>query len=151
MDKNLINRTVFISGHIDLTEEEFAKWYLPEIEKLLRSSDKMWFFIVGDANGADKLAQDFLSKSLQKADHDRVTVYHIGKKPKNQISPGFCLQNFSTHDEKDAYATLHSCLDIAFVRPPEIQKKILEDRGIKYDPNRKSGTEKNLERRKNIL
>lgn len=46
--------------------------------------------------------------------------------------------------------TLVSDLDIAYVRSPEEQKKRLEARGIEYNPNRKSGTEKNLLRRLEI-
>ena len=52
--------TYFISGHRDLTWEEFTKWYAPAISKVI-CTDKEARFVVGDCEGADRMAQDYLS------------------------------------------------------------------------------------------
>lgn len=49
----------FISGHRDLTWEEFTKWYAPAISKVI-CTDKEARFVVGDCEGADRMAQDYL-------------------------------------------------------------------------------------------
>lgn len=49
--------TYFISGHRDLTWEEFTKWYAPAISKVI-CTDKEARFVVGDCEGADRMAQD---------------------------------------------------------------------------------------------
>lgn len=45
--------TYFISGHRDLTWEEFTKWYAPAISKVI-CTDKEARFVVGDCEGADR-------------------------------------------------------------------------------------------------
>lgn len=49
----------FISGHRDLTWEEFAKWYAPAISRTL-STDNGAMFVVAECDGADRMAQDYL-------------------------------------------------------------------------------------------
>lgn len=46
-------KTVFISDHLDLTEEEFAEHYMPAI---LSAWCYLANFVVGDASGADAMA-----------------------------------------------------------------------------------------------
>jgi hypothetical protein len=73
-------------------------------------------------------------------------MFHLGGKvPK--VGMFRVRGGFQSYGEKDAAMTAASIVDIAWVRPPEEQKKMLAARGIKYDPNYKSGTQLNLERR----
>jgi hypothetical protein len=115
-------KTYFISGHLDLTVEEFEAHYAPAIR------DAFWEgypFVVGDAPGADTLAQTFL-KGLG-AD---VTVYHMLESPRN--NQGFItVGGFKGDRTRDEAMTAASDADIAWVRPGR----------------EKSGTARNLARR----
>lgn len=125
----------FVSGHLDLTEEEFATHYKPQIDKATASDGK---FIVGDARGADCMAQKYL--------HDKapVTVYHMFKKPRNNYSNSPTIGGFTSDADRDARMTADSDFDILWVRPAEEQKKLLGD---KFRDGHISGTEKNRLRR----
>ena len=45
----------FISGHRDLTDEEFAEHYIPVLSKIIED-DLFADFVVGDCEGCDKMA-----------------------------------------------------------------------------------------------
>lgn len=55
--------TYFISGHRDLTWEEFTKWYAPAISKVI-CTDKEARFVVGDCEGKESsgTAQNILRR-----------------------------------------------------------------------------------------
>jgi hypothetical protein len=53
-DKQIVN---FISGHLDLTQAEFDLHYRYLIDQALEENQS---FVVGDARGADLLAQQYL-------------------------------------------------------------------------------------------
>ncbi|MGI0117510.1 hypothetical protein [Zooshikella sp. RANM57] len=119
--KNITNVN-FISGHLDLSETEFNVHYRPAIDQAIARNET---FIMGDARGADVLAQQYL---LSKT--DAVTVYHMHTTPRNNL--GFkTIGGFCTDSERDKHMTLASTHDIAWVRP-----------GREH-----SGTQKNLNRR----
>ncbi len=114
---------VFISGHLDLTREEFDAHYADRIDIALANDDS---FVVGDARGADRLAARYLLGKTQ-----RVTVYHMFNAPRNDV--GFALKGgFASDEARDAQMTADSDFDIAWVRPGR----------------EKSGTQRNLDRRK---
>lgn len=118
--------THFISGHLSLTEAEFEKHYRPKIDQALANRD---CFVVGDAKGADELAQNYL---LGKTTY--VVVYHMFATPRNNA--GFnTIGGFQTDEERDARMTSDSDSDIAWTRPGR----------------EKSGTQKNVDRRNEIL
>lgn len=119
-------RTCFISGHIDLTEEEFALHYAPRITAAAEAGAS---FVVGDARGADAMGQAFLAEIGLSA--ERVTVFHMFVAPR--CNAGFPLRGgFTRDDERDAAMTAASSEDIAWVRPGR----------------ERSGTAKNLARRR---
>ena len=122
----------FISGHIDLTQDEFDSHYK---DRILKSIQENASFVVGDANGCDAMAQRFLSDCIGGEllpEIDRVRVYHMLKKPRNNV--GFrTVGGFKSDEERDAAMTAASDADIAWVRPGR----------------EKSGTAKNLRRRAN--
>lgn len=119
----------YISGHLDLTEPEFNEHYVPLIQKALGEYHE---FVIGDARGTDLMAQKYLRDLyLDPIDAAPVRVYHMFTKPRNNV--GFKLVGgFKSDDERDAAMTTASDYDIAWVRPGR----------------EKSGTAKNLERRK---
>ncbi len=127
--------TAFISGHLDLTQDEFNEHYMPYIiEALVEGHD----FVVGDARGADEMGQNFLKKWLPILGIvTRVTVYHMFQIPRHNA--GFATKNGFTKDTgKDAAMTADSDYDLAWVRPEKHSSV----------SGRVSGTEQNIIRRK---
>lgn len=108
------NATYFISGHRDITEQEFEANYKPILEYL--SMDQSIYFIVGDYHGADIMAQNYLLDTLL-VDPKRVTVYHMNESPMN-VNPNVVnlKGGFKSDDERDEAMTRDSFADIAFVR-----------------------------------
>ncbi|MEO1762228.1 MAG: hypothetical protein AAFR83_09700 [Cyanobacteria bacterium J06629_18] len=112
----------FISGHLDLTPAEFDEHYRPQIDVALSKNQG---FVVGDARGADTLAQQYLFDKTE-----AVVVYHMFESPRN--NPGFpTCGGFQSDEERDEQMTGDSHQDIAWVKPGR----------------KKSGTQKNLNRR----
>ena len=115
-------KVYFISGHLDLTANEFLEHYVPLIDSALSGECS---FIVGDARGTDAYAQKYLSgKNVS------VTVYHMFDSPRN--NSGFpVVGGFESDNSRDKQMTADSQIDIAWVRPGR----------------EKSGTQRNLARR----
>jgi hypothetical protein len=107
--------TLFISGHLDVSPEEFTRYYAPHLTEAHQKGAR---FVVGDARGADTLAQAFL-RDLDA----EVVVYHLFEQPRNN--------GFSSENARDAAMTAASEGDIAWIRPGR----------------EKSGTARNLARR----
>ena len=122
--------TYFISGHREITQEEFDSIYVPVINQVLETTPNC-LFVVGDYWGADEMAQNYLLDVLE-LDTQRITVYHMLEKPRyfNPKVERF-RGGFMTDDSRDEAMTRDSDEDIAFVR----------------DPNVLSGTAKNILRR----
>lgn len=115
---------IFVSGHLDLTAEEFAEHYAPRL--LSACLDAV--FHVGDARGADTMAQTFLA-----AQGARVVVYHMFDTPRNCVNDHFQLVGgFISDNERDKAMTAATTEDVAWVRPGR----------------EKSGTARNLKQRK---
>ncbi|MBY0358491.1 MAG: hypothetical protein K2W82_10865 [Candidatus Obscuribacterales bacterium] len=113
---------VFVSGHLDLTAEEFVEHYVPVLDRYVAEGAE---FVVGDARGADKMSQDYLALKGAK-----VTVYHMLEAPRN--NSGFpTVGGFKSDGERDAAMTVASNHDLAWVRPGK----------------EKSGTAENIRRR----
>lgn len=112
--------TFFISGHRDITQEEFDKYYKPAIDNVLINYKPAVFFVVGDYRGVDTMAQQYLydkTKELFWFDSNQVTVYHMFDSPRNFVCNDFKTKGgFKTDEERDAAMTKDSDTDIAFVR-----------------------------------
>jgi len=117
--------TNFISGHLDLTPAEFNEHYRPQIDNALSKNQG---FVVGDARGADTLAQQYILGKTES-----VVVYHMFESPRNNAGFSTC-GGFQSDKERDEQMTRDSHQDIAWVR---VGRK-------------KSGTQKNLDRRGKI-
>lgn len=119
---------VFISGHLDLTEDEFNDFYKDKIDLAISLDCE---FIIGDAKGADTMAQTYLSERK----YSKVVVYHMFNSPRNNVG-NFCTKGgYISDEERDKTMTNDSNIDIAFIRKGR----------------EKSGTAKNLLRRKNEI
>ena len=152
-----MTKVAFISGHIDLTQEQFETHYVHHIDKAIENGCA---FVVGNALGCDALALRYLSKRINK---DLVTVYHR-ESPYDKIHKehltlseikalGYrnIISGWPTFDARDAAMTSVSDFDIAWVRPDSETKTLIESLGKSYRPNRISGTLKNLQRRSQHL
>lgn len=118
------SKTAFISGHGDLTTEEFVKHYSPTIDDAIARG--ITHFVVGDFRGTDLMAQTYLR--LQPVE---VTVYHMFEKPRNNPLGYPTVGGFKDDESRDTAMTQASCMDIAWVRPGK----------------ENSGTAKNIKRR----
>lgn len=106
------NEVYFISGHRDITQEEFEKYYVPAIDKAIEYPRST--FVVGDYHGVDIMAQELLSQMVQP---ERVTVYHMFEKPRNLANKLFKLKGGYKGDiERDSAMTNDSTEDIAWIR-----------------------------------
>ena len=137
-------KTYFISGHQDLIQEEFDTHYKDRIINAINENDSN--FVVGDARGADTSAQQLLAHHCKtnKSLYNRVKVYHMFHKPRNNFGRFKTMSGFQDDDERDEAMTNASDEDILWIRSPEEQKKRL---GAKYNPFHVSGTTKNMLRR----
>jgi hypothetical protein len=102
-------RTVFVSGHLDLTEAEFAEHYIP---RLKRAHEDGCRFVVGDARGADVMAQRFLGKLKAS-----VVVYHMSDLPRNNPFQFPMVGGYHNDTMRDVAMTDASTEDLAWVRP----------------------------------
>ena len=127
--------TYFISGHRDITQDEFDRIYKQKILETIEN-DNNCKFVIGDYHGVDTMAQQYLSDLCHEQPHminpKDITVYHMFEKPRNLVNTDFNTSGgYKTDEERDSAMTKVSDKDIAFVR-----------RG-KY----KSGTAQNIVRR----
>lgn len=101
----------FISGHRNITEEQFNKSYVPAIENVI-SSDVAFGFVIGDYQGVDIMAQNYL---VSRGFANKVFVYHMFDKPRN-LAEGIThlIGGFQTDEERDSAMTKDSDFDIAF-------------------------------------
>lgn len=109
-----MKKIFFISGHRDITSAEFNILYKPAIQKAIADYDA--FFIMGDYEGADIMAQNYLVNELN-YDINKITVFHIGNAPMN-INPKIInrVPNYGDDIARDSAMTKHSDYGIAFVR-----------------------------------
>ena len=123
-------RNIFISGHLDLTDEEFAEHYVPRLQAAFHQGSNdlnRAVFHVGDARGADAMSQEFLHGLGA-----LVVVYHMLATPRNLHGrPYDVVGGFTSDKDRDEAMTKATTEDIAWVRPGR----------------EKSGTARNLARR----
>ena len=110
-------KTAHVSGHLDLTKEEFYRYYVPTIDRFLQQAQEQRYtarFIVCDARGADRYFWKFMTML---ALEDQVTIYHMFEAPRFGADHTNLVGGFISDTERDAAATAASDLDIAWVRP----------------------------------
>lgn len=102
----------FISGHRDLTWEEFTKWYTPLINTIY-CTDNNAKFVVADCEGCDSMAQDYLVE----LGVTKVVTYHLRNRTKYVADEDWAQSSGYTSDiERDTAMTNASDCDIAFIR-----------------------------------
>lgn len=110
----------FISGHRDLSYEDFEKYYIPVIDKVIRIEGDDAKFVVGDCEGVDKFAMDYVFSK----DICHITIYHMFTEPRNipKATTRVLLDvldfrgGFESNEERDSAMTRDSDFDIAFIK-----------------------------------
>lgn len=136
-------RIAFISGHVDISYDEFLGAYKQDLDDAIIAKDK---FVIGNAAGCDLFAFEYLLQAGVKP--NEITIYHFrGKYDKEYyLNKGVNVKDgFPSYNKRDEQMTNISDYDIAWVRPVEASKLLYGD---KFDPKKKSGTQQNLDRRK---
>ena len=84
----------FISGHRDLTQEEFDANYVPAIEEAIDNGQTTWEdceFIVGDCKGCDQMAAEYIAKYIEENMDDwdcvpcTLTIHHMFSEPRFRV------------------------------------------------------------------
>lgn len=124
-------KKIYVFGKGNISWEAFECDYL---EKLKSEDFETTEFMVGDFRGTDTLMMEWLKEKSEK-----VTVLHLGEKPryfpdifKTKVSKWTLKGGFLNDKERDLYG-IEQCTHFL---------------GIDYnsDENRKSGTQKNIEK-----
>ena len=109
----------FVSGHRDLTQEEFDEHYIPLIDKVLK--EDIWAeFIVGDWEGCDTIFVEYMISKRSYPDIIVTCVENPRIKPFGDDLFHYCRtysKLCNTYDECDAFMTQESDFDIAWIRP----------------------------------
>lgn len=144
--------TAFISGHMDLSYEQFIQEYESTIYEAYVNG---YSFVMGHADGVDTYAREYLL-GYPNFDPRRITIYvHFSSKTPAQtrqeevakltaLNVNLVQDEYASFTDRDAAMTANSDYDILYIRTPEEMHAILGD---KYDPTRLSGTEQNRIRR----
>lgn len=143
----------FVSGHMNITPDQFQTHYLPRIQDALSQGHQ---FVIGDAKGLDGLVLDYLlAQECAYPDIRESITVHVSRPyqvEKYQSLGVKTISNAEKHDKKnprarhlnrDAGMTRSSDYDILWVRS-EAEDRILF--GEKWRP-RISATEMNRRRR----
>ena len=78
--------TYFISGHRDITPEEFEKFYVPVIVDVIDTCNDNYDdceFVVGDCRGCDEMAANFIANYIKENTDDTecppciLCIYHM--------------------------------------------------------------------------
>lgn len=128
----MANVNVFISGHRNLTENEFNKYYINKISEYIKwctvdelfTQPKVVTFYVGDCNGCDSMAIRHLLPCLNK--RVKLVICSLKDTFDGQIDYTHIhnenvtlLKEFNTHEERDMYMTNNTMFDILWIRPNE--------------------------------
>ena len=100
------DKVFFISGHRDITNEEFELLYAPQIKNAISNYNA--YFIMGDYEGVDYMAQNYLIDTLR-YDLHKITVCHMHDTPRfmnnNVIN---VIPNFKDDEDRDKRECRHS-------------------------------------------
>lgn len=128
-----INYKIFISGHRDLSKDEFNSIYVCLINQYidwlnidqsnLFTSKKLTFY-VGDCDGCDSMAIEYIVNNVLPNNPDTyLTICTCdfdfeGKQSYNFDNPNINIINgFKSHEERDTYMTRETQVDLLYIRP----------------------------------
>ena len=106
--------TYFISGHRDITPEEFEKFYVPAIVDVTDTCNDNYDdceFVVGDCRGCDEMAANFIANYIKENTDDAecppciLSIYHMFSEPRFRVGVAGCtIQNVDTEVYIEEYS-----------------------------------------------
>jgi hypothetical protein len=143
--KKAMSKVYFLSGPLDLSLELFQQHYITPINQAIQDGST---FVLGDACGSDTMCNKYLANVAKcKPElnlYEKIVVYHMFETPRNNPGGFKTIGGFKNDEERDAKMTACSHFDILWIRSAEESKLLY---GKKFNPNKISGTKKNLLRR----
>jgi hypothetical protein len=140
--------TAFVSGHTDLTKEEFLQHYVPQLDSAIIQK---CHFVLGNARGADQLALNYLLD--RNVDPSTIVLYcypSLTSEEKARVLGSQAgikiIEGFPSYNQRDSAMTRASTHDIAWVRTETFEES-KQRYGEKFNPKRISATQTNLNRR----
>jgi hypothetical protein len=136
--------TAFISGHTDLTSQEFTDHYVAKIDQAIKEGHH---FVIGHSSGADTMGLNYLSK--HQVNPQSISIY-VYDKYQSGVADQYeklgvkVVTGYTSYGSRDGAMTKNSHYDILWVRPPELARQMM---GAKYKEGHITGTERNLTRR----
>lgn len=109
-----VTKTVFIFGHLDLTQKEFDEHYRPFLDEHV--DDPNYYFVFGDSVGCDVLTQYYMFNKIG-TKSKRVTVFHSWDEPMHNLGNWKTIAGFTRSDDRDSCMQANSNVDLAWVRP----------------------------------
>ena len=104
----------FVSGHRDLTMEEFDRHYVYQLDRVL-ADDPYAEFVVGDWEGCDTIFVKYMEEYYTDV---RIHIFYVFS---SRIKEGefneYRFHECKSYDDCDASMTRHSNFDITWVRP----------------------------------
>lgn len=104
----------FVSGHRDLTMEEFDRHYVYLLDRVL-AEDTFAEFVVGDWEGFDTMFVKYME------DYYSDVIIHIFYVYEPRVKEGnyneYRFHECNSYDDCDEAMTRHSNFDIAWIRP----------------------------------
>ena len=108
----------FISGHRDLTREEFNEHYTPIINRIIEL-DSFAKFIMGDWEGCDTLVYNYILPRLKQ--YQTIDIYYVDTVRFDNFNkalyPQVVSRKCDSYEECDASMIYYSDFDIAWIRP----------------------------------
>lgn len=132
----------FISGHRDITEQEFKEHYIPWIDSIFDDVNYPEF-VVGDCEGVDKMAMDYLAP-LAFNREAYINIYHMGDSPRH--TPDNVPINYTERCFSD-YVTFHGGYNSDETRDSAMTKDSHFDIAWVRKGKENSGTAQNIKRR----
>ena len=104
----------FISGHRDITQKEFQRYYAKAITDAVLKEPNTVEFLVGDYYGVDEMAQAYVAKLKSTHPNIKMTVYHMFNTPRKNFYKFPTVGGFENDHTRDCAMTLNSDYDIAY-------------------------------------
>lgn len=135
LEKNFIREDIdsrvcyFVSGHRDITQEEFEEHYIPLLDAAMDNGGR---FVVGDCMGVDIKAQEYLAEMS----YPLVEVYHMFTHPRYHVDLYPTVGGWKSDVDRDWGMTIASDVDIAWIREGKERSGTAQNlwrRGFKED------------------
>ncbi len=102
-------QVVFVSGHRDITQEEFNTHYVPRLDEAMDAGSR---FVVGDCDGVDIMAQEYVASMS----YPLLEVYHMFEEATHYVDLYPTVGGWKSDVDRDWAMTLASDEDLCWIR-----------------------------------